>query len=76
MKQPRLSPAMRTMLHNAIHGRPLITSLTRNSISNKGSSTLHALHRAGMLAGTDNQPTQAGRDYFAHPEIQKAPRGA
>lgn len=76
MRQSRLSPAMRTMLHNAIHGRPLITSLTRNSISNKGSSTLHALHRAGMLAGADNQPTQAGRAYFAHPEIQKAPRGA
>ena len=76
MKPPKLSRAQRTMLHNAIHGRPLITSLTRNSISNKGSSTLHALHRVGMLAGADNQPTQAGRDYFAHPEIQKAPRGA
>ncbi|WKL16594.1 hypothetical protein QYQ99_03290 [Comamonas testosteroni] len=76
MNQPRLSPAMRTMLHNAIHGRPLATSLTRNSISIKGSSTLHALHRAGMLAGTDHQPTQAGRAYFALPEKQKAPRGA
>lgn len=47
-----------------------------NSISHKTSSTLLALHRIGMLAGTDHQPTQAGRAYFAHPEKQEAPRGA
>lgn len=67
MKPKRLSPAQRTMLHNAVHGRPLGTSLTRNSLSHKSSSTLQALHRAGMLAGPDHQPTEAGRAYFAQP---------
>lgn len=76
MKPRKLTRAQRTMLHNAIHGRPLVTSLTRNSISHKSSSTLQALHRSGMLAGTDHQPTEAGRAYFAPPEQQKAPKGA
>lgn len=34
------------------------------SASHKTSSTLQALHRAGMLAGVDHQPTEAGRAYF------------
>ena len=62
-----LTRAQRTMLHNAVHGRPLTTSLTRNSVANKGTSTLQALHRAGMLAGIDHQPTAAGRAYFLPP---------
>lgn len=28
---------------------------------------LQALHRAGMLAGPDHQPTEAGRAYFSQP---------
>lgn len=68
MKPAKLSPAMRTMLNNAIHGRPLSFSLTRNSISHKTNSTLQALHRAGMLAGADHQPTDAGRAYFTPPQ--------
>ena len=62
--KPKLSRAMRTMLHNAIHGRPLETSLTRNSTSHKTHSTVQALHRAGMLAGIDHRPTDAGLAYF------------
>ena len=68
MKPPKLSRAMRTMLHNAIHGRPLETSLTRNSTSHKTHSTVQALHRAGMLAGIDHKPTAAGRAYFETPK--------
>ena len=62
--RPKLSPAQRTMLHNAVHGRPLGTSLTRNSTSHKTHSTVQALHRAGMLAGIDHRPTAAGLAYF------------
>lgn len=63
MKQ--LTPAQRTMLHNALHGKPLNTSLSRNSVGHKYCSTLQALHRAGMLAGITHQPTEAGRQYFS-----------
>ena len=59
-----LSPAQRTMLYNAVHGKPLLLGLTRNSVSHRTHSTLQALHRAGMLAGADHQPTDAGRAYF------------
>lgn len=72
MNKPKLAPAQRTMLHNAIHGRPLVHGLTRNSTSHKSNSTIQALHRAGMLTGTDHRPTEAGHAYFAAPE-QKAP---
>ena len=71
--RPKLSPAQRTMLHNAIHGRPLETSLTRNSTSHKTHSTVQALHRAGMLTGIDHRPTEAGYAFFAAPEQTKAP---
>lgn len=66
--RPKLSPAQRTMLHNAVHGRPLGTSLTRNSTSHKTQSTVQALHRAGMLVGIDHKPTTAGRAYFETPK--------
>ena len=62
MKQ--LSPAQRTMLNNAVHGRPLLTSLTKNSTGHRTHSTLQALHRAGMLAGINHLPTAAGIAYF------------
>lgn len=39
-----------------------------NSISHKSSSTLQALHRAGVLTGIDHQPTEAGDAYFAAPK--------
>lgn len=64
MKARKLTRAQRTMLHNAVHGRPLVYGLTRNSTSHKTSSTLQALHRAGMLTGIDHKPTEAGRAYF------------
>ena len=68
MSRPRtLSPAQRTMLHNAVHGKPLLLGLTRNSVSHRTHSTLQALHRAGMLAGIDHQPTVAGLAYFKQP---------
>lgn len=38
--------------------------------SNKTSSTLHALHRAGMLDGIDHQPCEAGRKYFTAPKAK------
>ncbi|PIG07815.1 hypothetical protein [Comamonas sp. 26] len=72
MKPTKLTRAQRTMLHNAVHGRPLGTSLTRNSTSHKTHSTIQALHRAGMLAGIDHHPTEAGRAYFTTSQ-QKSP---
>ena len=68
MKPPKLSRAQRTMLHNAVHGRALGAGLTRNSTTHKISSTLQALHRLGMLAGIEHQPTEAGRNYFTAPK--------
>lgn len=62
--KPKLSPAQRTMLHNAVNGRPLLLGLTRNSFSHRTHSTLQALHRAGMLQGADHKPTDAGLAYF------------
>lgn len=76
VKPPKLSRAQRTMLHNAVHGRALGAGLTRNSTTHKISSTLQALHRLGMLAGIEHQPTEAGRTDFSPPERQKAPQGA
>jgi hypothetical protein len=64
MMKPKLSKSQRTMLHNIVSGRPLLVGLTRNSISNGASSTVQALHRAGMLQGADNKPTAAGLAYF------------
>ncbi len=72
--KPKLSPAQRTMLHNAVHGRPLSTSLTRNSTSHKTHSTVQALHRAGMLAGIDHRPTAAGLAYFEPPTLNPTAR--
>lgn len=76
MKPRKLTPAQRTMLHNAVHGAPLGRSLSLNCLTHKTASTIQALHRAGMLAGPDHQPTEAGRAYFASPKQQKAPKGA
>ena len=67
MKPPKLSRAQRTMLHNAVSGKPLTLGLTRNSIHHRTNSTVQALHRAGMLQGVDHQPTEAGRAYFKAP---------
>lgn len=62
--KPKLSPAQRTMLHNAVNGRPLLLGLTSNSLGHRTSSTAQALHRAGMLQGIDHKPTAAGIAYF------------
>lgn len=62
--KPKLSPAQRTMLHNAVSGRPLMLGLTRNSLNHRTHSTVQALHRAGMLQGIDHKPTDAGLAYF------------
>lgn len=61
MTTPRLSPAMRNVLHAAIHlGRvPMHHPI-------KTEQTLQALRQRGLLDGS-NQPTQAGRDVFAPP---------
>lgn len=62
--KPKLSPAQRAMLHNAISGRPLLLGLTRNSMHHRTQSTVTALHRSGMLQGSDHKPTEAGLAYF------------
>lgn len=64
MSKLRLSPAQRTMLHNAVNGKPLLLGLTRSSVSHRTHSTVQALHRAGMLHGIDHKPTAAGIAYF------------
>ena len=74
MKPTKLTRAQRTMLHNAVHGRPLGTSLTRNSTSHKTHSTVQALHRAGMLVGIDHRPTAAGLAYFEPPTLNPTAR--
>ena len=74
MKQ--LSPAQRTMLHNAVHGKPLLLGLTRNSVGHRTHSTLQALHRAGMLAGIDHRPTAVGLAYFGTNTRPHTTRGA
>ena len=61
MTTPRLSPAMRNVLHSAIH---LGQVPTRHPI--KTEQTLQALRQRGLLDGS-NQPTQAGREVFAPP---------
>lgn len=66
-KTRSLSAAQRTMLYNAVKGKPLTLGLTRNSIHHRTHSTAQALHRAGMLQGVDHQPTEAGRAYFKSP---------
>ncbi|WP_315127016.1 hypothetical protein [Comamonas antarctica] len=48
------------MLANAIAGRPLEHGIPRPQASGPF-STVQALHRKGMLAGIDHQPTAAGR---------------
>lgn len=56
--------SQRTVLHNAISGRPLLLGLTRNSMHHRTQSTVQALHRAGMLQGSDHKPTEAGLANF------------
>ena len=65
MKPKPLSPAMRNMLHNAIHGKPLHTGMAASTVTHSKCSTVQALHRRGLLAGIDHHPTDAGRAYFA-----------
>lgn len=48
------------MLANAIAGRPLEQGVPRPRSSGP-LSTVQALHRKGMLAGINHQPTAAGR---------------
>lgn len=64
MSKLRLTPAQRTMLHNAVNGKPLLLGLTRTSVSHRTHSTAQALHRAGMLQGVDHKPTAAGISFF------------
>lgn len=64
MSKLRLTPAQRTMLHNAVNGKPLLLGLTRTSVSHRTRSAAQALHRAGLLQGIDHKPTAAGLAYF------------
>lgn len=61
MTTQRLSPAMRNVLHAAIR----FSSVPTRHLF-KTEQTLHALRQRGLL-DSNNQPTQAGRDVFAHP---------
>lgn len=67
MTTPRLSPAMRNLLHAAItHGQlPLHRSV-------KTVPTAQALRRRGLL-DADNRPTQAGRDVFSPAPPERRP---
>ena len=69
MTTPRLSPAMRNLLHAAItHGQlPLHRSV-------KTVPTAQALRQRGLLDAS-GQPTQAGRAVFAHPSTNTTPKG-
>lgn len=65
MTAQRLSPAMRNVLHAVItRGH----APQRNPA--KTAPTLQALHQRGLLDAS-NQPTQAGRDVFAHPQPRR-----
>lgn len=63
---PVLSMAQRRMLANAIAGAPLAQGISCTTETGQR-STVQALHRKGMLAGIQHQPTEAGRAYFATP---------
>ena len=65
----KLTRAQRTMLHNAVNGKPLNLGLTQNSIHHRTHSTVQALHRAGMLQGIDHKPTAAGIAYVKVPAL-------
>lgn len=56
----KLTRAQRTMLRNAIDGRPLSHGLTGKNVAKGPANTLQALHRKGMLAGIHHLPTTAG----------------
>lgn len=63
-----VSRPQRAMLANAIAGRPLEHGLSCSRASGP-SSTVQALHRKGMLAGIDHQPTAAGRAALSPPAL-------
>lgn len=61
MSAPRLSPAMRNMLRNAIHGKRIGQGLSGGP--HKIDATRRALEARGLL-DTDLKPTDAGRAVF------------
>ena len=63
MTPRHLSPAMRTMLRNAITGAPLHKGLT-NAALQAGGGTRAALVKRGLLNDTNDQPTDEGRAVF------------
>ncbi|MCI5068446.1 hypothetical protein [Acidovorax sp.] len=62
MSTPRLSPAMRNMLRNAIDGKRIGQGLSGGP--HKIDATRRALEARGLL-DTDLKPTEAGRSVFA-----------
>lgn len=72
MNQRPLSRPQRAMLANAIAGRPLAHGLPRTHETGPF-STAQALHRKGMLAGINHQPTAAGRAALSIPAAPAAP---
>lgn len=67
MKPKPLTRAQRTMLHNALTGKPLHQGLRATAVTHSTCSTLQALHRRGLLAGVDHRPTAAGHAVFLPP---------
>ena len=62
MTSPRLSPAMRNMLRNAIDGKRIGQGLAGGPL--KIAATRRALESRGLL-DTELKPTDAGRAVFA-----------
>lgn len=69
MSTPRLSPAMRTMLRNAVRGEPLAKGLCAGYY--KLYHTGNALEVRGLL-DSHGRPTTAGRAVFAPPQPPNA----
>ena len=61
MSTPRLSPAMRNMLRNAIDGKPIGQGLAGGPL--KITATRRALESRGLL-DAELKPTDAGRTVF------------
>ncbi|WP_218243207.1 hypothetical protein [Comamonas fluminis] len=77
MKPPKLSRAQRTMLHNAVDGRALGVSLTRNSTASKANSTVHATRSTAWACSLalSTSPRRLAAPTSV-PKNQKAPQGA
>lgn len=73
MTTPRLSPAMRTMLRNAITGVPLAKGLCGGP--HKHDQTRLALVARGLL-DRDAKPTGTGQSVFAPAQLPRAREAA